>query len=97
MNLQDYKNAETLVKSVLRDIPDTRGDDTELIMATWEKQGLKLTPEQKSMIRKCHSPETITRARRKIQEMGIYLPSRIVIQQRTLLEKTFRNHFGDNE
>ncbi len=97
MNIRDYKDSESFVKSILAEKPETRGDDWELLMAVWEKQGLKLTDDQKKMLRKCHPAETITRARRATQATGLYRPDRNVFEQRSLLEEGFRKHFGKNE
>jgi hypothetical protein len=84
--LDDYKTAERLVNSVLRDYPDTRRNDKELMIKIWEVQGLKLTDEQKFLFGKCLPAETIRRSRQKIQEMGAYRPEKPVYEQRKLLD-----------
>lgn len=93
--LEDFKNTKILVKSVLRDNEKARGDDKELVLAVWEKQGFKLTNSQKTLYRKLVAPETITRARRQIQETGLYRPKSNVYQQRQILEETVRKNINE--
>jgi hypothetical protein len=93
MNWQKYKSTEDLVKNILKDKPKTRGDDIELILTVWEYQGLNLTESQKAIIRKCHSSEAITRARRRIQQSGLFMPNNNIVQQRSFLQDTFRKNF----
>lgn len=79
---EEIKTAETFVKTVLRDCPETRGSDKKLLIETWERQGLHLTPEQVNIFMKCLPAETITRARREVQAAGWYRPSEGVQQFR---------------
>lgn len=96
MDYITYRNNEDLIKSVLRDNIEARGNDIELIVSVWEKQGLKLTPEQRHYMKKCLSTETITRVRRKIQEYGLYRPSVEIQHQRSFLEEQTREFFGNS-
>lgn len=89
-----FHNAERLVIDVLSKSEDSRGNDLLLIFTVWERQGLKLTDDQKSHIQKCYNPETITRSRRKIQQVGLFKPSIEKQQQRSLLENDFKEYFG---
>jgi len=84
-----FKKSEPFIKSILTKYPETRGDDIELIIKTWEAQGLNLTDSQKVILHKCYSPETITRSRRKIQETGLLQPSPAIQQQRSFLEEEY--------
>lgn len=93
--LNDFKTAKKLIQSVLRDNEKTRGDDKELILTVWEKQGLKLDESQKALFKKVLPPETITRARRKIQETGLFKPRTVVYEQRQILEKEVRSGIND--
>ena len=70
--LNDIKNIQNLVRSVLRDNKQTRNSDRLLMLKVWETQGLHLTDEQKHTFMKCASSESIRRVRQKIQEAGIY-------------------------
>lgn len=93
----DFKTAKNLVESILRDNEKTRGDEKELCLVIWEKQGLKLTSSQKTLFKnkKILSAETIGRARRQIQEMGLYRPSQEKYKQRHLLEKDIRSNIRE--
>ena len=95
--LDDFKNAESVVKAVLTDNPETRADDRKLIIKVWEVQGLKLEPEQKSMSMRILPVETITRARRKIQENGLYRPIKEVYDQRQLLDENVSKYMVGGE
>jgi len=98
MNIPDlFRNSEALIKDILKDNPDTRGDDIELIIKVWERQGLVLTDGQKYLLRKVYSPETIRRTRQKIQEFGLYRPEDGKLNQRSFLDDEYRKNFGVNE
>jgi hypothetical protein len=90
--LHSLKTTEKLVFSILKNTEKTRGDDHELLLEVWEMQGLHLTDEQKKMFRLCIPAETITRARRAIQEMGFYRPSQQVYQERMNLSEDTRKN-----
>jgi len=93
-----FKNAEQLVASVLKDCPETRENDKLLILKVWELQGLKFTNEQKTLFLSCFSPETIRRERQKIQEGGLFRPSRYKQAERSLFEMEHRAfHRKDKE
>lgn len=70
--IRHFTGSKKFVGAILRDCPETRGDDKALLMEAWERQGLHLTEEQKIIFRKCLAAETITRDRREIQELGWY-------------------------
>ena len=70
--LKEIQYIKELVRKVLKDNPETRNSDHKLLLKVWETQGLKLTDEQKYFFTKCATPESITRARREIQEAGYY-------------------------
>ena len=88
-----FKKAEGLVQKVLEEEPQTRSDDVDLVIAVWERQGVHLSEDQKRLIHKLYSSETITRCRRKIQERGLFLPIESKVKQRSLLENNFHEHF----
>ena len=92
--METFKKAQDVVEAVLRDSPETRSDDMKLIMAVWDNQGLHLDENQKHIFRMVLPSETITRARRKLQEVGKYRPNDEIYRQRHLLEIEVRNKIG---
>jgi len=83
----------TLIRSLLRN--GLRGDeyyfrnnDRRLVLAVWERQGLRLTPEQRKKFYEVTFPDTITRARREFR--GEFPESKEVMEQRykIFLDKT---------
>lgn len=88
----DYKTAEGLVKKILAEYPDTRGNDINLFVKVWEEQGLKLTEAQKHLFSLVCSPETISRSRRKIQESGLFRPIGDIYEGRQLLSEDVRKN-----
>ena len=80
--INDFKNIETIVKSILRDNKETRNSDKRLILEVFKRQGLHLTDEQERMFMKCASPESIRRTRQILQARGMYLPYEPVKQAR---------------
>ncbi len=95
--ITEILNAENLIKGILKDYPDTRSDDKELILRAWEAQGLVLSPEQEETFKKCISTETIRRTRQKIQEEGQYRPEDKVFQKRQKLEQETRQFFREQK
>ena len=85
-----FKNSRKLILDILEKHPVTRGNDLELILKVWEYQGLHLTPQQLYLIHKVYTPETIRRTRQKIQEEGYFPAPKIVQEQRSLLEDSYR-------
>lgn len=71
--LNQIKQAEFIVERILREYPLTRNDDRELTLKVWEQMGLSLILSQKEIFKKCLASESITRARRRLQESGRYL------------------------
>lgn len=60
-----------------------RDSDKELIIQILQFEGAGLTAEQMDMIRKFNF-ESLTRARRKLQEAGEYMPSPEIAKKRRL-------------
>ena len=57
-----------VVEQLLSGRQDFRDSDKKLIIAVWHLQGLHLTDEQRTtLLEKCATPETITRARRALK------------------------------
>ena len=94
--LENIKKAERLVFRVLKDNPETRSDDRKLIVEVWKSQGLRLSEYQERLIKtKLLTPESITRARRKMQQIGIVGATKEVKQARMFEEKAIRRDFAD--
>lgn len=85
------------VEGILSIYKETRGSDKKLLLQYWASQGLHLTPEQKqTFLEKCDIAESITRARRDIQQQGKYLPSKEVEQARFDMFQQYKNEYGNN-
>ena len=70
------------IKLVLEQKPEMRSSDSKLLLYYWRRQGLELTPEQERIfIDKCTSSESITRARRIVQEENPDLQATEEIQE----------------
>lgn len=78
MQISDY------VEKALATYPATRDNDRKLIIAVWWLQDINYQDNFKEFfLHKAIMPETITRARRKIQEGGKYRPSKQAQEDRT--------------
>lgn len=73
------------VKKILTEVEQTRGDDKLLIWNVYDSMGY-LDEEKKLAYRRfkdCPTPETITRARRKVQELNPELqPNKWILNKR---------------
>lgn len=89
------ENAKELVKGVMADNPTTRDNDFDLIFETWELQGVIVPPDMREKIKKnCYTPETITRARRDIQNTQRQLQASAHVQiGRGKQEEKYHTHF----
>ena len=57
------------IRVVLTELPEMRDSDKKLLLFVWRRQGLELTPAQEQIfLDKCMTAESITRARRIVQE-----------------------------
>jgi len=89
--LNQIRKVKNLVESILMTQPATRNNDTELWLAVLDQSDIRLTQEQKDKIRGLKfSFETITRIRRKFQEMGLYRAYKPVRQARLLEAQKMR-------
>lgn len=77
------KRLTMAIERVLRRSTDARDSDNELIVCLLQAEGAYLTPHQVQVV-KSFNFESITRARRKLQEAGQYMPSPEVARQRRL-------------
>ena len=92
------------VKYILEDFPITRNSDKELIWIIWEQKGLIVANRiDKKEFMKAPTPESITRARRKVQENHSELQATEPVRKaRKLKEETkgtfiFREDDGQGE
>jgi len=56
------------VKRIMEVYPTSRDSDKDLLLRVWHIEGFELSYRQRAAFLKCSSAESITRARRKIQE-----------------------------
>lgn len=96
------REAERIVTEVLEQYPITRDDDRLLTWLTWRKQFERIDRYSIDMLRNAFlggmllSPDTITRARRKIQETRQDLRG-FRTGQRGDLETIYRHYYGDTK
>lgn len=61
---------QTFILSVIRMNNGIQNDDAELIATVWALQGWDYSDSLYANLKKVTNPETITRARRKLHELG---------------------------
>lgn len=71
-----------IVKRVLRDSPEARNSDKELIIQVWGQLGFYLSESQLAKFRDMPSTETIRRIRQKLQQGGEFKATSPVAQVR---------------
>lgn len=83
------------ILKILEDKPATRNSDTELMLETWASFGLYLSKEQAELLKSLPKLESITRARRTIQnDMGLYKASERVQKARMDKASTIRKNIA---
>lgn len=68
-------NVADLVEKALKERPETRSNDKKLMYLVWYLQEPEFYKEEnfkRFFLDRAHSPESITRCRRKLQEGGKY-------------------------
>jgi len=90
---ETFKQVDDLVLYCLKEFPETRGSDKELIRRVWEIQGFRIPHKLIPFFLKVAHPETITRSRRKVQSEGRYLPDGLKVAERTLFAIEHRDFF----
>ena len=90
------KNAETMVRYIMALFPETRSNDKLLMLHYWELVDRIKIPREfwKAFLRRATTPETITRARRRIQQQQEYLPREEVRRIRQARSRKFREIFS---
>lgn len=99
MRTRDYLNSiEGKVERILYNIPETRNCDIKLALKIWQSYDGATDPISLSSILGLTNFNTISRARRKFQSKGEYLPTdRNVLIKRGLLQKEYRKHYGEQQ
>jgi hypothetical protein len=80
------------VESILNHVPSARNSDKELLIVYMQKFGMDLTTEQITVFNSMPAFESITRARRIIQEQGRYQASKEVDEIRHEKYKQMRQY-----
>lgn len=76
-------SGKKLVINALETWPETRSSDRKLMLAVWFQQNNNYQDNfKKFFLNEAIMPETITRLRRKLQEDGLYPPTKEVEQAR---------------
>ena len=89
---------QKVIQKVLKEQPITRLDDKRLILEVWKEEGLHLGKMREAyFLANCSPPESITRARRKMQEDGFYKPSEESQRLKGVEERKLRSYFSGQE
>lgn len=83
------------VREILLEKPETRDSDRKLMLEAWDRGGLHLTDKQRQLFMKLPSAESLTRARRKLQENGALRGKPEVTQARIEQAKAFKTTKDD--
>lgn len=88
-----FKTTEQKVAYVLKHFPKTRGSDKELIRIAWDMEGFRIPKKLLNAFYLTTNPELLTRARRRVQETGLYRASSLKTAQRSLKGIETRQYF----
>jgi len=89
--IKELKPVSLIVEEILAENIDARNSDKAVILYFLERYGLRLTGEQKEAWNKCVAFESITSARRTIQnKLKKYPPNDFVVQMRKQREKAMK-------
>lgn len=99
--MKGKKTVRQNVETLLRDHSDTRNCDKTLILKYWEMideiRMDSIVSFRKGFISASTPPESITRARRIIQEEGLYLPTKeYVLVRRSKREQAMKKEIIEN-
>jgi hypothetical protein len=91
-DLKKLRQLQGVVKNVLEEKPETRRSDTELIIEVFRRSGVDTSESFISLARRgqLKQMESITRARRKVQEEHPELKDATTAALRAENEETFR-------
>jgi hypothetical protein len=89
------KKVKDSVLDILERFPETRDDDRHLLLRYWsEKDGLAFDYTFPGNFLAATTPESITRARRQIQNAGLFPPSAEASSARREKQAEYRRHFA---
>jgi len=88
------KTVEQNILEIIKNEPACAEDDRLLITRYWQMKGLDLDYDQIQTILKLTTPETITRARRKLQQDGRVRPTLETLRRREARERIYRQTMG---
>jgi len=93
---RDMKGVYTCVRYILAHYPNARSNDKLLMLLYWKMvDGIDIPRDfWYAFLHRATPPETIRRARQKIQEAGDYLPDKETLEKRRKLEEAYRRTFG---
>ena len=89
---EKQKKVTEIVKNCMISDEVCRNDDLWLIINVWRWQGIKIYVDYKKM-KQLITPESITRARRKIQETELEATDPEVIKKRRKRQKNFHDFY----
>lgn len=91
------KKLEKIVKAILEDYPNTRGNDNALITGVFwliDPELMKMPFKEVMLMKGLPSFESITRARRKVQEKNPILTDEKARKIRQKEEKEYREYYS---
>jgi hypothetical protein len=85
-------NTEMVIRYILAHYPEARNNDKLLMLLYWELADKINIPKEfrQAFLYKATPPETIRRARQKIQAEGSYLPRQEVLEARRRKQQAMR-------
>jgi hypothetical protein len=85
-------NTEMAIRYILAHYPEARNNDKLLMLLYWELADKISIPKEfrQAFLYRATPPETIRRARQKIQSQHEYLPSEDVLRKRRRLQDMYR-------
>jgi predicted transcriptional regulator len=69
--MNSLSKKDSLVYQVMQSNPITINNDSLLIASVWEKEGYDYSKSLYENLKKLTRPETITRSRRRLKELGL--------------------------
>jgi hypothetical protein len=89
---EKLSNTEMATRYILAHFPETRNNDKLLMLLYWDIIDKIPMPKEfrQAFLHKATPPETIRRARQKIQSQHEFLPSEDVLRKRRRLQDMYR-------
>ena len=86
---------QALILDIINNNPEVQNDDTSLIASVWRAQGWDDNKRLEDNISRVMHPETITRRRRELFNMGLIEYSDKVMKDRTEAYKSEQDNHSD--